>query len=45
MKELVGFVDLSVNSLFLQLNIIMSKQASQQALYQIPVLVADFIAA
>lgn len=44
MKELVGFVDLEVNLLFMQLNIIMSKQAGQQALYQIPVLVADFIA-
>lgn len=34
MKELVGFVDLWVKLLFMQLNITMSKQAGQQALYQ-----------
>jgi len=42
MKELVAFVDSWVNLLFMHLNIIVSKEAGQQPLYQISGLVADF---
>lgn len=44
MKELVGRVASWVNLLFMQLNIIMSEHAGQQALYRIPDLMADFSA-
>lgn len=37
MKELVGRVASWVNLLFMQLNIIMSEHAGQQALYRIPI--------